>query len=125
MRSPPVGVPLHECIAALDGDGAMGYHYVNGELLDATLDPRTPEVVIYGEQAGGPRKLVAVEYVVFQATWEAEHGVGSVPRLFGRDLTLVGPDNRFELPPFFQLHAWVWEPNPAGTFEDFNPNVSC
>ena len=23
------------------------------------------------------------------------------------------------------LHAWIWKPNPAGMFENWNPDVSC
>jgi hypothetical protein len=23
------------------------------------------------------------------------------------------------------LHAWIWQNNPAGMFEDWNPTVSC
>jgi hypothetical protein len=26
---------------------------------------------------------------------------------------------------FYIMHAWVWQPNPAGMFEDWNPEVSC
>jgi hypothetical protein len=33
--------------------------------------------------------------------------------------------NRYEIPAFYALHAWVWQDNPAGTFAPFNPDVSC
>ena len=37
----------------------------------------------------------------------------------------VGADNRYGIPAFYELHAWVWKDNPAGTFADYNPDVTC
>lgn len=31
------------------------------------------------------------------------------------------PQNRYGLPAFYERHLWLWKPNPAGTFEDWNP----
>ena len=71
------------CIANLDDPaaGAMGVHMVNLGLLDdpsttapfddTTLDPTRPEALVYERRNDGTLKLVAVEYVVFQAAWEA------------------------------------------------------
>jgi hypothetical protein len=120
----PAGVPLHECIAAFDGSGAMGFHWLNPGLLDTTLDPAAPEVLVYGPDSHGNLKLVALEYIVFAEPWAAEHG-SLAPSLFGRTLTFVGEPNRYEVPAFWQVHAWLYESNPAGTFADFNPVVSC
>ena len=111
-------------IAATDGTGAMGFHYLNPSLLDTTLDPTAPEVLVYGPDGHGNVKLVALEYVVFQAPWAAEHGA-TAPALFGRSLALVPEPNRYEVPAFYQLHVWLFESNPAGLFADFNPTVSC
>lgn len=126
----PEGLPLHECIMSLpDGSAGMGFHYINGGLLDGTLDPLNPEALIYAPDDNGKLRLVAVEYVSFQADWEADNGPAvegsNWPSLFGQDLTLVEAPNRYEIPAFFELHAWIWQENPEGTFEDFNPNVSC
>lgn len=120
----PPGGPLHECIASFDGSGAMGYHFINFGLLDATIDPTSPEALVYAPDENGHLRLAAVEYVVFQEPWVAEHGT-ALPALFGEEFHTVGFPNRYEVPAFFALHAWIWEPNPAGTFADFNPNVSC
>jgi hypothetical protein len=38
---------------------------------------------------------------------------------------LMPADNRFGLPPFYQLHAWVWQDNPSGMFSMWNPAASC
>jgi hypothetical protein len=107
------------------GLGAMGQHYVNGGLVgDAVLDPAAPEAIMYEPMPGGGQRLVGVEWVVFKSAWEDAGNTG-VPSLFGRSLKLVGEPNRYGIPTFYQLHAWVWKPNPAGTYQDWNPRVSC
>lgn len=124
----PEGVPLHECIADLHGHGAMGVHWVNGGLLDATVDPATPEVLVYEPMANGRMRLVAAEYVMFVSAWEEAHpGVvdPDPPRLFGMDMALVQSPNRYELPAFYARHAWVFSHNPMGMFADHNPMVTC
>lgn len=122
---PPAPAPLHECISAGDGHGAMGLHHIKAENLDATLSADAPEVVIYAPDKDGRLRLVALEYVVFEDAWKkAGHG-DATPRLFGRNLTYVGAGNAYELPAFYQIHAWVWKNNPTGMFADHNPRVSC
>src|SRR5580765_3684278 len=44
---PPAPAPLHECISSFDGTGSMGFHYINGALLDANVDASHPEVLVY------------------------------------------------------------------------------
>lgn len=107
--------------------GAMGIHYVNiGLVLDPTLDPTQPEALVYEPEKNGRLRLVAVEYVVFEASLPT----GTQPALLGQDLErLNGQDeahpNRYGLPAFYELHAWVWKQNPSGMFADWNPKVSC
>jgi hypothetical protein len=104
--------------------GAMGVHYVNGALVgDAVLDPLTPEALVYAPGEHGRSRLVALEYIVFQSAWDAEHS--APPELFGQTFDLTAAGNRFGLPAFYSLHAWVWKHNPAGTFSMWNPNVTC
>ena len=45
--------------------------------------------------------------------------------LFGHEFNFTDAPNRYGLPPFYSLHAWVWKDNPAGTFEMWNPSVHC
>jgi hypothetical protein len=106
-------------------DGTMGQHYVNLALvLDPAIDPLRPEALVYEPKRNGDGyRLVGVEYVVFQADWDALHD--APPALFGRDFTLVPAGNRYGLPDFYELHAWIWQPNPSGVFNDWNPKVSC
>ena len=110
-------------------DGTMGQHYVNlGLVLDSatgvpTVDPLQPEALVYEPKKDGGYKLVGVEYVVFQAAWDAEND--APPALFGKTFTLIGAGNRYGLDPFYELHAWIWRPNPSGIFKDWNPSVTC
>jgi hypothetical protein len=121
---PPDG-PLHECIESFDDTGAMGFHHINGTFVsDIRLDPARPEALVYAPRRDGSLRLVAVEYVVFAEAWHAEHPRRK-PRLFGHELMLVPEPNRYELPAFYQIHAWLWKHNPAGIHADFNPRVSC
>jgi hypothetical protein len=120
----PVGAPLHECISNLNGPGAMGFHWLKASLLDGVLDPTQPEVLVYAPDADGDLQLVALEYVMFQSDWYANHPAGTMPSLFGQDL-MVGDATRFQIPPFFALHVWLYRSNPSGLFASFNPNVSC
>jgi hypothetical protein len=108
------------------GLGAMGQHYVNGGLVtDAVLDPSAPEALMFEPTSGGGERLVGVEWIVFKPVWEAA-GNSTRPTLFGRPLNLVSVPNRYGTPdPFYELHGWVWKPNPSGVHSDWNPNVSC
>ena len=104
--------------------GAMGVHYVHRSLVgDGNVDARTPEAVVYEPGAAGRLHLVAVEYVVIQQAWDASHQ--SPPTLFGHQFDVSASPNRYGLPPFYSLHAWVWKHNPAGAFAMWNPRVNC
>jgi hypothetical protein len=107
------------------GVGAMGQHYVKGPLVgDPRIDPLRPEALMYAPKPGGGWRLVGMEYVVLQADWQAAFG-SATPTVLGIPLRAVGAGNRYGLPPFFQRHLWLWRHNPSGTFEDWNPKVSC
>lgn len=121
---PPAPAPLHECISSFDGTGSMGFHYINGGLLDANVDASHPEVLVYAPDKDGQRKLVALEYVVFQADWIAAHG-DTMPSLFGEMFMATPSPNRYAIPAFFSLHVWLYQDNPSGLFAPFNPTVSC
>jgi hypothetical protein len=114
-------------IACIDnpGVGAMGIHYVNGALVgDPSENPSTPEAVVYEPQSNGRLRLVALEYVVLKADWEGA-GNTAPPSLFGEPFMLVPSPNRYGLPDFYALHAWIGKHNPSGMFSMWNPLVSC
>ncbi len=115
-----------EGIACIEkpGTGVMGIHYVNLELVGSgEINAATPQALVYEPQGNGRLRLVALEYIAFQAAWDASHS--SPPSLFGREFELIEEPNRYGLPPFYELHAWLWKNNPRGMFEDWNPLVSC
>ncbi|HUH16475.1 MAG TPA: hypothetical protein VMM85_00845 [Methylomirabilota bacterium] len=120
---PPEG-PLHECIVSLDNTGAMGFHYINGNLVgDTELDPAQPEALVYEPAADGSLELVALEYVVFAEAWDEANDMA--PMLFDQMFMLVEEPNRYELPAFYALHVWIWKENPSGLYANFNPDVTC
>jgi hypothetical protein len=121
---PPAPAPLHECISSFDGTGAMGFHYINGNLLDTKLDLRKPEALVYAPDQDGTLHLVALEYVVFQAPWIAKYGA-NMPTLFHQMFMSTAEPNRYEIPAFFSLHLWLYRNNPSGLFAPFNSAVSC
>lgn len=107
------------------GVGAMGQHYVKGELVgDPALDPLRPEALVFEPRGDGSYRLVAVEYLVLKADWDTANG-NTVPRLYDKPFALITEPNAYELPDFYELHLWLWKTNPKGLFADWNPRVSC
>lgn len=106
------------CVAAPDGNGAMGHHFPNPSLMNdgGQLDVTKPELLVYEKQEDGSFRLGALEYFVSGADVPE---TGPAPVLFDRELKWVAALNGWE------IHAWVWRSNPSGTFSDFNPKVSC
>lgn len=94
--------------------GGMGLHYVNQQLMDATVDMTKPEALVYElDAAGNITGLVAHEYIVPVDAWTSR----KPPRLFGMDF------HRHPMLPLWVLHTWLWKDNPAGVFEDWNAAV--
>lgn len=116
--------PVKGC-ASKPGEGGMGQHYVKGDLVaDPALDKLRPEALVYAPRADGGYRLVAVEWIVLKEAWHEANGP-EAPRLFGKRLHLVTAPNPYELPDFYEIHAWIWQDNPSGFFADYNPDVSC
>ena len=111
------------CIA-MKGMDAMGVHYANGSLVDGKIQVRHPEALVYRFTVNGHLRLAALEYLVLRKDWRAHHPTGR-PSLFGHRFNLTPAGNRFGLPAYFSLHAWVWYKNPAGRFQMWNPRVHC
>ncbi len=125
-------------------DGAMGVHYFRPDLLGVTAPPNPrvdgtstytdfnmPAVLIYEPQADGSMELVAVENLVFKASWEAA-GNAEPPTFHGRpydsmedDPATADVDEAHNFMPHFDRHVWIYRENPRGVFEPFNPAVSC
>ncbi|MFO7252433.1 MAG: hypothetical protein DIU60_016940 [Actinomycetes bacterium] len=105
--------------------GAMGYHYVNKSLAaDPTIDPLRPEILIYVPGKNGKRVLGGVEYLRYDSD-----GLLSTaddrPRLFGKDFDGPFAPTTDGQPVHYSLHVWLFEHNPKGLFEPWNPRVRC
>lgn len=124
--------------------GTMGYHAVNlGLLASGVIDPLRPPILLYAPRTDGSMRLVGVEYFMAALVntadgprpWFSQEDprdqdppltfFNHAPSLFGR--TFDGPmaGHNPNMPWHYDLHAWVVEENPAGTFAQFNPAVSC
>ncbi|HEX6107719.1 MAG TPA: hypothetical protein VFZ26_19190 [Gemmatimonadales bacterium] len=84
------------------------------------LDPAEPEILVYAPSPSGGVKLAALEYVVAAPAWEPAHP-GVAPSLNGVEFDdHRAPEAWHGLGfPHYDLHAWVWEHNPAGVFAAF------
>jgi hypothetical protein len=102
--------------------GGMGVHFLNPALIGPALDPLRPQILLY-EPQGGKLRLVGAEWFVPLAT-----GIRERPTMFGRPFD--GPMQGHEpLMPagvhHYDLHVWLWKPNPAGLFSPTNPALTC
>ncbi len=102
--------------------GGMGVHFLNPRLLGPHLDPLHPQILVY-EPDGDKLRLVAAEWFVPLAT-----GITQRPQLFGQPFD--GPmEGHHPLQPVelhhYDLHVWLFKPNPAGLFSPTNPDVKC
>jgi hypothetical protein len=102
--------------------GGMGVHFINMGNVGPTLDPAKPQVLIY-EPDGDKLKLVAAEWFMpLQLAGDTR------PKIFGKELE--GPmEGHQPLMPaglhHYDLHVWLWKPNPAGVFTPTNATVRC
>ena len=104
--------------------GAMGLHFVKGDLVgDDVLDPTRPEIILYEPRGDGRVRLTGADFLVLKDAWDAKHS--SPPQMMGQLFHLFEAPNRFGLPAFYTLHVWAWKDSPSGTFVNWNQNVSC
>src|SRR5262245_21784027 len=136
------------CAGRPASQGAMGVHYFRPDMLGIMAPPdpappnprvngngthtdfRAPAILIYEPQADGSMQLVAVENLVFQASWAAA-GHSSPPTFHGvaydnmKDDPATPTDEAHNFAPHFDRHVWIYRENPNGVFTPFNPAVSC
>jgi hypothetical protein len=101
--------------------GGMGIHFLNMGLVGPVLDSLRPQVLLY-EPHGDSLRLVAAEWFVPTEVSRTR------PTLFGRPFD--GPmEGHHPLMPallhHWDLHVWLWKPNPAGMFSPTNPALDC
>ena len=113
------------CVSGPDS-GAMGLHFVNGELVQSgIIDPRRPQIVIYEPAADGTLKLIGADYLVIAEQWDNDPNHHGPPEMGGQLFHYFEAPNRFGLPAFYTLHVWAWKDNPNGAFVNWHPDVNC
>jgi hypothetical protein len=111
------------CVSGPDS-GAMGLHYVNGDIVNSgVIDPTRPQIVIYEPTPDGKLKLIGADFLVIASVWDAKNQ--GPPELMGQLFHYFESPNRFGLPAFYTLHVWAWKDNPNGAFVNWHPKVSC
>jgi hypothetical protein len=103
--------------------GGMGYHYIKPQLFGPGLDPLSPEILLYAPSGNGLR-LVGVEYFSVDADQNLATD-GDRPSLFGQPFDGPMLGHNPQMPIHYDLHVWLWQANPAGVFEMWNPKVDC
>jgi hypothetical protein len=102
--------------------GGMGIHFLNMSLVGPVPDPNKPPVLLY-EPVGDKLRLTGAEWFIPLAT-----GVKERPTLWGQafDGPMMGhpPLLPMEL-THYDLHVWLYKPNPLGMFASTNPAVTC
>lgn len=96
--------------------GAMGFHYGNVSLIDGTVRPDAPQLLLYEPQKNGNMRLVGVEYIIPYTFISRD---SPAPVLFGQEFSQV---DAFGL---WGLHVWVWRENSAGMYKPWNAKVTC
>ncbi len=86
----------------------QGYHFIKNSLV-GTTDIREPSVLMYDKDGN----LNSPEWVA------PLEGFPTPPEIFGQRMHA---DDDLGL---WIQHVWVWKLNPAGVFEDINPNLTC
>ena len=112
------------CVSGSD-HGAMGIHYVNGALLNGTIDVNHPQALIYEPSPNGQLKLVGVEFIT-----DAARGLRTTnnqsPILEGSGFSARRQPERVCHPqPFYEFHVWACWDNSHGAFVDWNDHVTC
>lgn len=83
--------------------------------------PKSDSVVL---QSNGKLELVALEYFKRDADGSLVTA-DDRPFLFGQAFQGPMPGHNPTMPVHYDLHVWLYEDNPSGTFAQFNPAVSC
>lgn len=115
-------MPTDDCVMA--PEGVMGFHYVNPKLIGAPISELKPPILVYQPDGSGGRKLVAVEYFQPDADQDLTTS-GDKPTLFGRAFDGPMEGHTPGMPRHYDEHAWLWQDNPDGTLEPYNPAGSC
>jgi len=96
--------------------GGMGFHYTYSKkdlIGDGEVNLLEPEFLVYAPKTNGGLKFSALDYFVPYGTWSQ----AEPPSLLGV------PFAREDAFQAYVLHIWLYWHNPAGMFENYNPEV--
>ena len=61
-----------------------------------------------------------------QGPWPSTYEVvNPTPSVLGQTFQGPMPGHVPGMPWHWDLHVWIWAPNPSGTFAQWNPRLSC
>lgn len=102
----------------LSGGACRGVPFLNQGLLDdGSVEVTRPEGLLY-DRVYGHLLLVGAVYLGRAARFDDR------PILFGEPMTGPRPLAGGDETRYYVLFAWLWRPNPEGTFAPFNPTVN-
>ncbi|MGW6822505.1 hypothetical protein [Streptomyces sp. NPDC055005] len=116
-------VPDKYCVADPAGTGALGYPHFN-HAYDNSVDPAKPAALYYEDDGRGGKRLTGVQWLVYDKDQDLTTD-GDRPKLFGRSFTGPLRGHFPGQPVHYALHMWLWKENPKGTYETYNPAVTC
>jgi hypothetical protein len=102
--------------------GGMGVHFINTALIGPVPDPAKPQVLLY-EPDGDKLRLAGAEWFIPLAT-----GVKARPSLWNQpfDGPMTGHPPLLPMAmSHYDLHVWLYKPNPLGAFAPTNPDLKC
>ena len=108
----------------------MGFHYAHpGRSGDRDIDPVRPEVLLYVPGRDGRPRLAGLEFFRADADGSLRTDQDR-PTLFGNgfDGPMAGhpmPPGAPPMPVHYDLHVWLYMPNPDGVLATENPDVRC
>jgi hypothetical protein len=111
VAAPAPGVCISDPIR-----GGMGFHYTlaSEDLIgDGKVELLKPEFLVYAPKENGGVKFSALDYFVPYTTWSQ----AEPPSLLG---VPFAREDGFQA---YVLHIWLFWHNPAGMFENYNPDV--
>lgn len=111
VPAPAPGVCLSDPVR-----GGMGFHYTRGDtdlIGDGEVNLFEPEFLVYAPKPNGGTRFAALDYFVPGNTWPH----ADPPSLLGVPFAW---EEGFQA---WVLHIWLFWPNPAGMFENYNPDV--
>lgn len=113
--------PGGECVQS--PAGGMGLHYLHPARMQAPVDGRAPQILLYEQTEKGLR-LNGAEFFVPDADQDLTTD-GDRPTLWGQPFDGPMPGHEAGMPVHYDLHVWTDKANPSGVFAPWNPRVTC